>query len=76
MEWSEALRCCLLFQFHAMWKELLDWLRCCLLFQFHAMWKELLDWLREAEKTLDAHQQVGNDPIKIKAEIAKHKVND
>jgi hypothetical protein len=30
------------------------------------MWRELLDWLLGAEKTLDAHQQVGNDPIKIK----------
>ena len=39
------------------------------------MWRELLDWLLGAEKTLDAHQQVGNDPIKIKEEIAKHKVS-
>ena len=45
------------------------------LFKFHAMWRELLDWLLGAEKTLDAHQQVGNDPIKIKEEIAKHKVS-
>lgn len=40
------------------------------------MWRELLDWLREAEKTLDSNHQVGNDPIKIKAEIAKHKVDN
>ncbi|OWF34915.1 Dystonin [Mizuhopecten yessoensis] len=41
--------------------------------QFHTIWKELLDWMRDALQTLASNQLVGNDPVTIKAQIAKHK---
>lgn len=31
-------------------------------------------WLVEAEKALEAETTIGNDPVKIKALIGKHKV--
>ncbi|KAK8744691.1 hypothetical protein OTU49_000570 [Cherax quadricarinatus] len=41
---------------------------------FHDNWNELVTWLDDAENTLDdLAANVGNDPEKIKAQIAKHK---
>ncbi|XP_042210424.1 microtubule-actin cross-linking factor 1-like isoform X40 [Homarus americanus] len=41
---------------------------------FHDNWNELVTWLDDAESTLDdLAANVGNDPEKIKAQIAKHK---
>ncbi|XP_047739188.1 dystonin [Hyalella azteca] len=41
---------------------------------FHDAWSELIAWLDDAEETLDElAANVGNDPDKIKAQIAKHK---
>ena len=41
---------------------------------FHDNWNVLITWLDEAEATLDElASNVGNDPDKIKAQIAKHK---
>ncbi|KAJ8305391.1 hypothetical protein KUTeg_015936 [Tegillarca granosa] len=37
------------------------------------MWKELLDWLIDTEKIIDADTAVGTDPVKIKAQLAKHR---
>lgn len=42
--------------------------------EFHDAWNELMTWLEESEKTLDdLATTVGNDPEKIKMQIAKHK---
>ena len=38
--------------------------------------KDLMGWLEEAIHNLSADQSVSNDPVKIKAQIAKHKVRD
>lgn len=41
---------------------------------FHDAWSELISWLDDAEHNLDELEaNVGNDPDKIKAQIAKHK---
>ncbi|KAK8374560.1 hypothetical protein O3P69_016548, partial [Scylla paramamosain] len=41
---------------------------------FHENWNELVTWLDDAETSLDdLAANVGNDPEKIKAQIAKHK---
>lgn len=44
--------------------------------QYHDMWKELLDWLVDTEKVIDADTAVGTDPVKIKAQLAKHRVSN
>ncbi|KAK3864233.1 hypothetical protein Pcinc_030068 [Petrolisthes cinctipes] len=42
--------------------------------EFHDNWNDLVTWLDDAERTLDdLAANVGNDPEKIKAQIAKHK---
>merc|ERR1719376_890653 len=42
--------------------------------EFSGAWNELISWLDEAEQTLDElAATVGNDPEKIKIQIAKHK---
>lgn len=42
--------------------------------EFSDAWNELMTWLEESEKTLDElAESVGNDPTKIKMQIAKHK---
>jgi hypothetical protein len=38
------------------------------------MLKDLMGWLNEADQMLSTDHSVGNDPIKIKGQIAKHKV--
>ena len=47
-----------------------------ILSQFNEMNKDLMGWLEEAIHNLSADQSVSNDPVKIKAQIAKHKVRD
>ena len=35
---------------------------------------DLVGWLTDAERLLTSEYQIGNDPAKIKGQIAKHKV--
>lgn len=41
--------------------------------QFHDSWKDLLSWLTDIEKNLDDDTAIGNDPDKIKRQIAAHR---
>ena len=43
-------------------------------FQFNDMMGDLMGWLSDAERLLTSEYHVGNDPAKIKGQIAKHKV--
>ena len=45
-------------------------------FQFNDMMGDLLGWLADAEHLLTSEYTVGNDPAKIKGQIAKHKVRE
>ena len=42
--------------------------------QFHETWTKLMDWLEESEKSLDSEVEIANDPDRIKAQLAQHKV--
>ncbi|XP_035224503.1 microtubule-actin cross-linking factor 1-like isoform X1 [Stegodyphus dumicola] len=41
--------------------------------EFHDAWTSLSAWLDEAEKLLDTNTVIGNDPLKIKKLLTKHK---
>ncbi|GFQ91888.1 hypothetical protein TNCT_652961 [Trichonephila clavata] len=41
--------------------------------EFHDAWTSLSTWLDEAEKILDTSTPLGNDPVKIKKLLSKHK---
>uniref|UniRef100_T1D235 Putative microtubule-actin cross-linking factor n=1 Tax=Cupiennius salei TaxID=6928 RepID=T1D235_CUPSA len=41
--------------------------------EFHDAWTSLSTWLDEAEKLLDSTTPIGNDPVKIKKLLNKHK---
>ncbi|CAL1261306.1 unnamed protein product [Larinioides sclopetarius] len=41
--------------------------------EFHDAWTSLSAWLDEAEKILDTTTPIGNDPLKIKKLLSKHK---
>lgn len=34
-----------------------------------------MEWLEESEKSLDSELEIANDPDKIKAQLAQHKVS-
>ena len=44
------------------------------LLQFNDMMGDMLGWLTDAERLLTSEYTIGNDPVKIKGQIAKHKV--
>lgn len=42
--------------------------------QFNETWSKLSEWLEESEKALDSELEIANEPDKIKAQLAQHKV--